>query len=239
MIVSSFRCPSSSFSSALALSSACLSSMPQSFSGWNSCPDFQHSFSALLLYPAVVPSLLLAGGLCLAMLHIDLFFDVLVLHVRFPVFRRPILFALLCLSCPFPHPSSPLVPFLLSCLVLLVDGGLVSLFLPDLSFSFPLVMFSPFSFVSPFRGTLSPLVVLAPVFLRSLFSYAIRPFFSSLSLIMFFPLFLMVLFSLHSPFFDSIGLSSSSWGFRCAAVFCLLPTFKLCSCYPGALCGIF
>ena len=54
-----------------------------------------------LLCLVSLTGLLFACGLGLAMLHIDLFLAAPVLLVLFPLIRLPILFALLCLSCPF------------------------------------------------------------------------------------------------------------------------------------------
>ena len=128
------------------------------------------------------PSLLCAGGLRLAILHIDLFFAAPVL-LDYPFsFLRPVShsFRVALSFFPFSSFSFPLVPFLFPCLVLLFDGGFVSLSLPVLSSSFPLVvfLFPGLSLFSPFLETLPRLSSLClfvfPRFLARSFVSSVR-----------------------------------------------------------------
>ena len=157
------------------------------------------------------------------MLHIDLFPAVLLLLVLFPAIRPPILFMLICLSCPIPPSSSasssaPLSPlFPLAC----SSSRRRSCFsFPSgSSCSFHLVLFSP-PVLSPF----SPFLELFPrlSFLRLLppIAFLVRSFASSVrrSRSSCPPLCLMVLFLIFFPFFESLGLYSASWEFPCVDV---------------------
>ena len=166
------------------------------------CVLFSYNLPPIgLLCLVSFPSLLFVCGLCRAMLHIDLFFDSLLLSVLFLALLLPILFALHRLSCPFPlFLCSSSFSFSRSCSSRRRRSFFAS---PHaLSCSFPPGAFSLlvlFAFV--FLGPLFRLSFFRLLFFSRVFCSPIRFFCSFQSFVVFFPLFLI-----EFPFCPSCSL---------------------------------